>query len=139
MRLPIAPRHIAPRLATGAFILNSGLSKRGADEQSAAGYHGMAKEPYPFLDKVEPLTFAQALSTGEIALGTALLLPIVPTSVAGAGLTAFSGALVGMYLRTPWMHQEGDVRPSPDGIPFAKDVWLLGIGLGFVIDALTHK
>lgn len=29
MRLPIELRHVAPRLATGAFILNSGLAKRG--------------------------------------------------------------------------------------------------------------
>ncbi len=51
MRLPVELRHVAPRLATGAFILNSGLAKRGADEQTAAMMHGMAKNTYPFLGK----------------------------------------------------------------------------------------
>ncbi|CAM5548398.1 DoxX family membrane protein OS=Streptomyces tendae OX=1932 GN=GUR47_04155 PE=4 SV=1 [Streptomyces tendae] len=49
MRLPVELRHVAPRLATGAFILNSGLAKRGADEQAATMMHGMAKNTYPFL------------------------------------------------------------------------------------------
>lgn len=36
------------------------------------------------------------LSACEIALGSALLVPIVPAAVAGAGLTAFSGGLLGL-------------------------------------------
>src|SRR3954453_9300488 len=66
MRLPITPSEIAPRIATGAFILNSGLGKRGADEGTAAGLHGFASSTYPFLAKVPPTTFAKALSTAEI-------------------------------------------------------------------------
>lgn len=37
----------------------------------------------------------------------ALLLTVVPTAVAGAGLAAFSAGLLGLYLRTPGMRQEG--------------------------------
>ncbi|NSC20055.1 hypothetical protein FM076_02070 [Streptomyces albus subsp. chlorinus] len=139
MRFPIALRHVAPRLATGAFILNSGLTKRGMDEESATGLHGMAKGAYPFLEKTHPTTFARLLSSGEIALGAALLLPVVPTLLAGAGLVAFSSGLLGMYLRTPGMHEEGSVRPTEQGTPLAKDVWMLGIGLGFVVDELTSR
>lgn len=139
MRLPIELRHLPPRLATGALILNSGLSKRQADEQTASGLHGMAKGTYPFLDKLSPTTFVRMLSTGEIALGTALLLPAVPTAVAGAGLTAFSSSLLGMYVRTPGMHEEGSLRPTGDGTALAKDVWMLGIGLGFLIDSVTRR
>lgn len=138
MRLPIEPRHVAPRLATGAFILSSGLSKRGAEEETAAQLHGMAKNTYPFLEKVRPAAFVRLLSAGEIVLGTALLLPVVPTGVAGAGLAAFSAGLLGLYLRTPGMREEGSLRPTQQGIGMAKDVWMLGVGIGFVIDELTR-
>ncbi|MFD3822145.1 hypothetical protein [Streptomyces sp. NPDC058625] len=138
MRLSIEPRHVAPRLATGAFILNSGLSKRDVDEETAAQLHGMARNTYPFLEKVQPAAFARLLSAGEIALGAALLLPVVPTAVAGAGLAAFSSALLGMYLRTPGMREEGSLRPTQEGLALAKDVWMLGVGVGFVVDELTR-
>ncbi|MFH8447360.1 hypothetical protein ACH4D3_39985 [Streptomyces sp. NPDC018026] len=139
MRLPIELRHVAPRLATGAFILNSGLAKRGADEQTAAAMHGMAKTTYPFLGRLRPATFLRLLSAGEITLGAALLLPVVPTAVAGIGLTAFSAGLVGLYLRTPGMHEEGSLRPTQDGTALAKDTWMLGIGIGFVVDGATKR
>lgn len=140
MRLPITPAEIAPRLATGAFILNSGLGKRKADEGTAAGLHGFAAGAYPFLGKVSPTTFAKALSTGEIAIGAALLTPFVPTAVAGAALTAFSGGLLGLYLRTPGMTKPGmSVAPTQDGLPVSKDVWMLGIGLGLLTQALRDR
>ena len=34
MGLPITLSEIAPRISAGAFILNSGLNKRGADEEA---------------------------------------------------------------------------------------------------------
>lgn len=132
-------RHVPVRLATGAFILNSGLSKRGADEDTATGLHAFACGTYPFLKKLEPQQFARTLSAGEIAVGTALLLPVVPPAAAGAALTGFSAGLLGLYLRTPGMRQEGSLAPTQDGIPLAKDVWLLGSGLSLVVDALTDE
>src|SRR5690606_18125957 len=86
-------RHLPIRVSTGLLILNSGLGKRNADEQTAAGLHGMAAGAYPFLADLDPQDFVKTLSRVEIALGTALLLPIVPTLVAAVGLTAFSGGL----------------------------------------------
>ena len=140
MRLPITPSEIAPRIATGAFILNSGLGKRGADEGTAAGLHGFASGTYPFLAKVPPATFAKGLSTAETALGAALLTPFVPTAVAGAALTAFSAGLLGLYLRTPGMTKPGkSVAPTQEGLPIAKDVWMLGIGAGLVLDSLSNR
>ncbi len=115
MGFPIKARHLPPRLATGAFILNSGLGKRHADEATAAGVHGMAAGSYPFLGSLEPKTFTKMLSTGEIALGTALLLPVVPTALAGVALMAFSGGLVGLYLRTPGLREPGSLRPTQQG------------------------
>ena len=139
MALPVKLRHLPGRIATGAFILNSGLAKRTADDATEATLHGMAAGAYPFLQKAEPKQFVRALSTGEIALGTALLLPVVPTALAGAGLTAFAGGLIGLYLRTPGLREDGSLRPSAQGIGVAKDVWMLGLGAGLVLDALGER
>ena len=130
-------RDFFPRLTTGAYILNSGLSKRGADPETAEGLHGMASGAYPALETVDPPQFAKALSTAEIVVGTVLLVPFIPSGLAGAVLTAFSGGLVGLYLRTPGMREEGSLRPTPQGIGLAKDFWMLGIGLGMLAEALT--
>ncbi len=138
MGLPIKVRHLPPRLATGAFILNSGLGRRHADEATAAGVHGMAAGSYPFLGNLEPATFTKMLSTGEIALGAALLVPVVPTAVAGLALMAFSGGLVGLYLRTPGLREPGSLRPTQQGIGIAKDVWMLATGASFVRDSMTR-
>ena len=132
MRLPITLSEIAPRISAGAFILNSGLGKRGADEGTAAGLHGFASGTYPFLKSVDPATFVRVLSYSEIAVGAALLTPFVPTAVAGAVLTGFSGGLLGLYLNTPGMRKPGSLAPTQEGLTVAKDVWLLGIGIGLL-------
>jgi hypothetical protein len=132
MALPITLSEIAPRISAGAFILNSGLGKRGADEGTAAGLHGFATGTYPFLKSVDPATFVKVLAYSEIAVGTALLTPFVPTAVAGAALTAFSGGLLGLYLNTPGMRKPGSLAPTQEGLTVAKDVWLLGIGIGLL-------
>jgi hypothetical protein len=139
MKISAKARRLPGRLTAGAFILNAGLGKWSADEETAARLHGMAVATYPFLGKLKPKDFARLLSVGEIALGSALLLPVVPTAAAGAGLTAFSAGLLGMYLRTPGMTKEDGVRPSQQGTALAKDVWMLGIGVGLVVDGLTDR
>ena len=140
MKLPITLREVPTRLATGAFILNSGLGKRNADEGTAAGLHGFAAGTYPFLAKIPPATFAKALSTAEITVGVALLTPFVPTVVAGALLTGFSAGLLGLYLRTPGMTKPGaSVAPTQEGLPISKDVWMLGIGIGLVTRGLMNR
>ena len=132
MALPITLSEIAPRISAGAFILNSGLGKQGADEGTAAGLHGFASGTYPFLKSVDPATFVRVLSYSEIAVGAALLTPFVPTAVAGAVLTGFSGGLLGLYLNTPGMRKPGSLAPTQEGLTVAKDVWLLGIGIGLL-------
>ena len=59
--------------------------------------------------------------------------------MAGATLVGFSGALLHMYRETPGMTEEDGVRPTAKGLSLAKDVWMLGIGLGLMIDGLTPK
>lgn len=139
MRLSIEPWQVPVRLTTGAFVLNSGLTKRDADEQTAQFVHGFAAGAYPFLKQVDPRTFIRLLSVSEIALGVALLAPVVPAGLAGAGLTAFSLGLIGLYLRTPGMRQPGSLRPTQEGTSLAKDAWLLAIGLSLVVDECAKR
>lgn len=130
--------HAPLRLATGALILNAGLTKRKLPAEAAAGLQGMTANALPVVRKVSPATFGRVLSAGEIALGAALLAPFVPATVAGAGLAAFGGGLIHMYLKTPGMTQEGSrFRPSQQGTAIAKDVWLLGAGVSLLISGLT--
>jgi uncharacterized membrane protein YphA (DoxX/SURF4 family) len=133
MTLLAALEDLPVRIATGGFILNSGLEKLSADSERAAGVHGFATGTYPFLGTLSPEQFAKALAVSEVGLGAALLLPVVPSRIAGAGLAAFAGGLLGLYLRTPGMRQEGSLRPTEQGIPLAKDVWMLGAGLSLVV------
>src|ERR1700735_3654372 len=139
MRISVKARQLPPRVAAGAFILNAGIGKLSVDEETAARLHGMAAGTYPFLKKLKPADFARLLAVSEIALGSALVLPIVPSAVAGAGLAAFSGGLLGLYARTPGMRKENSPFPTQQGVPLAKDAWMMGIGLGLVIDDLTDR
>ena len=107
--------HVPVRLATGAFILNSGLSKRNADKETAERLHGFASGAYPQFQDTSPEQFAKMLSTGEIVVGAALLTPFVPTGVAGAALTGFAASLGRLYWRSPGMHEEGSLRPTQQG------------------------
>ncbi|GAA3689486.1 hypothetical protein GCM10023081_28670 [Arthrobacter ginkgonis] len=131
--------HIPLRLSAGAFILNSGLSKRKLDREGAAGLQSMASSVFPALGRMEPEKFGKLLSYGETALGASLLLPILPSRLAGLGLVAFSGSLLAMYRKTPGMTLEGSIRPTPEGIGLAKDVWLLGMGLALLLDRKIPK
>jgi hypothetical protein len=63
-----------------------------------------------------------------------LIVPVVPGIVAGAGLTAFAGGTIGLYARTPGLRKPDSLRPTEGGTPIAKDIWLVGTGLGLIID-----
>jgi hypothetical protein len=138
MKLAIRARDVPTRLSAGAYILHAGLGKWDADEKRAQGLHAMASGAFPLLNRIPPLRFARLLALGEIATGTALLAPAVPAALAGGALTLFSGTLLAMYLRTPAMHQPGSVWPTQAGTAVSKDVWMLGIGLGLLVEAATE-
>jgi len=127
-------RNVPTRVATGGYILHSGLSKWNGSEEQAKGVHAMASGAYPFLANVPPATFLKALSAAEIGIGAALLTPFIGNRLAGAALAAFSGGLMGMYLRTPALHEPGSVWPTRAGTGISKDVWMLGIGVGLMAD-----
>ena len=126
------------RVATGAYILNSGISKLGADEGTAQFLHGAAAGTYPALFKdMEATKFARLLAVSEVGVGTALLAPMVSATVAGAALTGFGASLIGMYLKTPSMTLDDGIRPSQEGTAVAKDVWLVGAGLTLLTQGIT--
>ncbi|NJC21627.1 hypothetical protein BJ994_000703 [Arthrobacter pigmenti] len=131
--------HIPLRFSTGAFILNSGLTKRNIDRDSAGYLQGMAANAFPQVKQLDPEKFGKVLSAVETGLGAALLLPFVPSRLVGLGLAAFSGGLLAMYFRTPEMTEDDDVRPSQQGTPVAKDVWMFGIALALIIDGGRRK
>ena len=135
MKLGKVARQLPLRLAAGSYVINSGLSKWGADEAAAKQLRDFAAGTYPFLARLEPRDFVKLLAAGELALGAAVL--VLPGTVAGTGLAAFSAGLLGLYLRTPGMRQEGSLRPTEQGIALAKDIWLLGIGAALVADDLV--
>lgn len=123
------------RGVSGAYFLQSGIGKLGMPAEMAEGLQGMAAQGVPPLGKLTPEQFAKFLSYGEIAVGASLLLPFVPTRIAGLGLAAFSGSMVSMYLRTPGMTQADGVRPTQDGTPVAKDSWLLAIAAALLLSS----
>ncbi|WP_369268843.1 hypothetical protein AB5J55_01340 [Streptomyces sp. R11] len=133
-----AARQLPLRLTVGAFFLDSGLSKRHADQATAERLQQFATATYPFLGKLDARRFTRQLSTEEIAVAAALLLPVVPAAVAGTALTAFSCGTLGLYLRTPGMRREGSLRPTEPGTVLAKDVWLLGIGIALIAEGVTR-
>lgn len=135
MSLSAKLRRAPLRVAAGAYILNTGVTQLNVDEATAKSLHGMASGTYPVLGKLEPKVFARSLAIGEIAVGTALLLPIVPPFIAGAALVGFSGAQLNMYWHTPDIHEEGSLRPTPRGTAISKDVWMFGIGLALMTDS----
>jgi uncharacterized membrane protein YphA (DoxX/SURF4 family) len=131
--------HIPLRVVTGAYILHAGLEKWGGDEDRAKMIHGMAAGTYPVFDSMAPTSFLRLLAAGEIATGAALLAPPVSTAKAGAVLTGFSAALLGLYAKTPGMRKPGSIWPTGQGTGISKDVFMLAAGLALLADALTDR
>ena len=131
--------HLPLRLTTGAYILNSGLNKRNLDAESAAGLQQMAANAFPQVQDIEPAKFGKLLSNAEICVGLSLLLPFVPSRLAGLILGCFSGGMVRMYLKTPGMTEEDGIRPTPDGLGLAKDTWMAGIAAALILDRRRPK
>ena len=124
-------------MACGAFILNTGIGKRSLDAEKAAGLRDQAALVFPPLKKMDPTRFGKLLSAFEIGLGAALIVPVVPTWLVSAGLIGFSGMLMGVYLKTPSMTMKDGIRTAPAGMGIARDIFMLGSGLGLFVEELT--
>jgi len=127
-------------MAAGAFILNSGLNKLKAEKETHQRLHEMASGAYSVIDNLPPEQFGLGLGATEVALGSALLMPfVVSDGLAGLGLTSFASGLLGLYMKTPGMRQEGSVRPSSKGTALAKDSWLAGMGLTLMLSGTGNR
>mgnify|MGYP007082246764 CR=1 FL=1 len=124
--------NIALRAIPGAFVLNSGLGKRGMDAETAGFVQAEAAKGIPMLGKLEPTQFAKLLAYGEIAVGAALLLPFVPNRLAGLALGGFSAGLLSIYFRDPAKTEDDGIRPSGEGTSLAKDSWMLAIAIALI-------
>ncbi|WP_326557047.1 hypothetical protein [Micromonospora sp. NBC_01796] len=131
--------HLPLRVALGAYILNSGVSKWTLEGQAAEGLHGMAVGAVPPLKRFNPGAFARLLAGTEITLGAALLLPVIPSALVGAGLVGLGGGLMRLYWVTPGLRRPNDFRPTEQGTGIAKDSWLLGAGLTMILDDVVHR
>src|SRR5215472_12804014 len=99
--LGLKARDLPGRVATGGYILHTGLEKWKGDEARAKALHSMAANAFTVLKDIPPKQFLRLLAASEIALGATLLAPVAPAALAGLALTGFSGALLTMYARTP--------------------------------------
>ena len=122
------------RGVTGAFVLNSGLSKRGMPTEAAQGLQGFAATGVPAVAKMSPDAFGKSVAYSEVGIGAALLTPVVPKKVAGAALGVFSAGLLSMYFRNPAMTESDGIRPSQDGMSLAKDAFMAAIAGALITD-----
>lgn len=131
--------NLALRAIPGAFILNSGYGKLNLDEQTAGQLQSMAANAFPAVKDLDAETFGKALAYSEFVVGGALVLPVVPSRVAGLALGAFAGGLLTMYFKTDEMTEEDGIRPSQAGTAVAKDSWIAAIALALVLQSKGKK
>jgi uncharacterized membrane protein YphA (DoxX/SURF4 family) len=129
-------RRAPGRVAAGSLILHSGRLKYQGDAMFAQGVHAVFCGTYPRLKAVPPTVLLKALGIMEMTVGSVLLLPLFGARFAGSVLTGYSATLLGMYLRTPGLHDSRGL-PTLAGTAFAKDAWLTAIGTSLVLDAAT--
>ena len=115
MALPVKLHHLPQRIAAGGFILNSGISKLSADEATTEQLYGFAVGTYPFLSKLKPKDFVRLLAATEITLGSALILPIIPSALAGAGLAGVFRRAARAVRQDAGDAQGGQPAPHPAG------------------------
>ena len=125
------------RLSTGAFVVNSGIGTFNADDETTKRLQTTAARLVPQVERMQPRTFAKVLAAGEVTLGTALILPVVPAAVAGLGLSAFAASMLAAQRPTNGQHADGPGQPATQATPNATDAWMLGAGISLLLDALT--
>jgi hypothetical protein len=128
------------RIIFGAFFLHVALTHRELDEKGAKGLQRFAASGWPFVKKLSPMQFKQAMVVGECAVAASLLVPGVPAVLGGVALTGFGTGLLGVYARTPMLRRsEKSVRPNDLGLSIAKDSWMLAAGLAVLADAFLAR
>ncbi len=125
--------NLALRAIPGAYILNSGINKFGMDEGTITYLRDEAAKGMPMFADMAPGDFQKVLGFGELSVGAALLLPMVPNRLAGMALGTLSAALLSNYFSDPTKTQADGIRPSAEGTSLAKDSWLMAIAIALVL------
>lgn len=113
------------RLTTGALVINSGISRFTVSDETSATIQHTAARYVPQVERIKPDLFSKLLAAGQVAVGSALLLPIVPSYAAGLGASLLGGSLAAAKWRT-----HGS-RLSTD------DLLMAGTGVSLLLDSLT--
>ena len=79
----------ALRLTAGALILDAGIKKLGADENTYAFLQQMAASGVPAVAKLDPKTFGKLISYSETALGAHPADPFHPQPSGGCRADCF--------------------------------------------------
>ena len=137
MEISASVRRAPLRLSTGAFVVNSGIAAFSADNETTKRLQTTAARLMPQVEKMDPRTFAKVLGAGEVTLGAALILPVVPAAVAGLGLSAFAASLLATQRPTNGQHADATSQPATPAVPNATEAWMLGAGVSLLLDALT--
>jgi hypothetical protein len=125
------------RLTTGAFVLNSGISTFNGDGAKTSRLQTSAARLVPQVERMDPRTFTKVVGVGEVTLGAALMLPVVPAAVAGLGLSAFAASLLASQRPVNGQHADTSDEPATQPVPEATEAWMLGAGVSLLLDALT--
>lgn len=124
--------NLPERIAAGAYVLSSGLTKLQSDAARAGALRATPASSYTVPGELPAESFTKLLGVAECAVGGTLLLPLLGDGLAGVSLSAVAGGLLGLHLKTSAVRQEGGLRPSQQGELFTGDAVLLGIGLSLM-------
>lgn len=121
------------RGVSGAYLIQSGLGKKDLPQEAYEGLKGMAASGIPQFGEWDAQTFGKFLWLSEVGIGALLVTPFVNKRLAGAALTVFSAGMLTMYFNNEGMTQSDGIRPSQEGTPLSKDVWLAAIGAALTV------
>lgn len=77
MELPVSARRVPVRVATGTWILHSGIEKWRGGEDEAKVHHLMTAVAFPFVKKVSPRRSRSARTFGCSVSGSAWSLTLL--------------------------------------------------------------
>lgn len=130
-------RGIPLRLASGPFLVWTGTRKLQHPERGEA-LLGSAAHSLPQLVDVfgnEPDRFARFLGGVELLLGAWVGSGVRPRA-SGLALAGFAAGTLSLLFTNPANRVAGSRwEPSAQGMPIAKDLWLLAAGLSLALDA----
>lgn len=123
------------RGVSGAYLIQSGLGKKDLPQEAYEGLQGMAASGIPQFGEWDAKTFGNFLWISEVGIGALLVTPFVNKRLAGAALTAFTAGMLSMYFKNESMTQSDGIRPTQEGTPLSKDVWLGAIGAALMVQS----